>query len=82
MENNLVMASHLISALADLISEHGDLPVFVGDKDSINVMVPVTHTYCVQVSDPKNKPEKAIMIANFGLIDEDQCPECGGNIEE
>ena len=73
MENNLVMASDLISELANLISEYGDLPVFIGDKDSINAMVPVTHTFPIEVSKPGVKPEKAILIANFGMVDDCEC---------
>ena len=52
MENKLVMATDLISALANLIGEYGDVPVFVGDKDSNNAMVPVTYTYPIEVSAP------------------------------
>ena len=74
MKNNLVMASHLISELANFISEYGNLPVFIGDKDSINAMVPVTHTNLIEVSKPGVKPEKAILITNFGF--KEDCDEC------
>lgn len=73
MENNLIMTPHLISALANLISEYGDTPVFIGDKDSTNAMVPVTYTYPIEVSKPGIKPEKAILIANFGMVDDCEC---------
>lgn len=71
MENKLIMATDLIHALVDLTSKHGNVPILLSDQSSQKAMVPLVDAHIIEISKPGIKPEKAIMLADFVLCEED-----------
>lgn len=73
MENKLIMASDIIHALVQFMSEHGDCPVAIADSNSPKAMVPVEniHMMSIKEKDSNNKGENLIIIADFTITDTD-----------
>lgn len=73
MENKLIMASDIIHALVQFMSEHGDCPVAIADSNSPKAMVPVenVHMMSIKEKDSSNKGENLIIIADFTITDTD-----------
>lgn len=73
MENKLIMASDIIHALVQFMSEYGDCPVAIADSNSPKAMVPVenVHMMSIKEKDSNNKGENLIIIADFTITDTD-----------
>ena len=71
MKNNLIMISDLMNALTDMLSQYGDLPVLISDKDSIQCLSPLIDCHVIELSAPDIDPEKALLLTNFILCSDD-----------
>lgn len=71
MKNKLVMATDLIHCLVELVSTHGDVPILLSDSSSKKAMIPLIDAHIIEISKPGVTAEKAIMLADYTLCEED-----------
>lgn len=71
MENKLVMTTDLIHCLVELVAKHGNVPILLSDSSSEKAMIPLRDAHIIEISKPGVVTEKAIMLADYILCEED-----------